>query len=264
MSGICFLRAEDKASRDAVNTFLARHNRRGQGSTKGYVAYYAAAWPDDGRPLLDRLVAAAKFCPLHTPQAARFFAGDDWRHVYVLQRLAACRAPANRLSEFLGWCLREMGQDERVWYVATYACTSTYGPDGLPHDGGIYRATNAVYCGLTAGGRVEGFVRDGQRHSLRCGPRTHTVAGLQAINKEARLAGRPEPIWLLRGAPKHRYCWPVGRTVRQRRQRRRFLEQRMAQYRFVPASQPRLLSRWRQFVAGLLWPPRPAVSPRPG
>jgi len=241
---IRFYRAEDPVSREAINRFLARHNVRGQGSTRGYVAYYAAAWPDDGRPLLDRLVAAAKFCPCHTPQAARFFAGPDWRRVYVLQRLAACRAPENLLSEFVGWCLREMGRDARCWYVATYACTSTYNSlTGLPHDGGIYRATNAVYCGLTEGGRVEAFGRAGQRHSMRCGPKTYTVAELADLNAQARLAGRPEPILLLRGAPKHRYCWPVGTNVWQRQQRRRTLARRMAQYQYVPAYQPRLLAR---------------------
>ncbi|MBU1747591.1 MAG: hypothetical protein KKA73_07875 [Chloroflexi bacterium] len=240
--GIRFYRADDAASKDAINAFLTRHtqcpvdNQRGAGSTRGYVAYYATAWPDDGRPLLDRLVAVAKFCPLHTPQAARFFAGGDWRHVYTLQRLAACRAPANLLSQFLSWCLREMGRDERCWYVATYTCTSTYGPDGLPHDGGIYRATNAVYGGLTASGRVEGFLREGRRHSMRCGPKTHTVAELTAINEAARQAGRQDPIRPLRGAPKHRYCWAVGPNRWVRRQCQRALEQRLARYQFVPAS----------------------------
>ncbi len=89
MHDIKFFKATTAEERQAINVFLTRHNQRGQGSTRGYVAYYAAATPDDGQPLLNRLVVATKFCPLHTPQAAKFFAGADWRHVYCLQRLAA-------------------------------------------------------------------------------------------------------------------------------------------------------------------------------
>lgn len=101
-----FFRAETAPERAAINHFLRRHNQRGPGSLTGYVAYYAAAQLDPARPLLDRIVAAAKFCPLHTPQAAKFFAGEAWRHVYGLQRLAAYRAPANLLSRFVAWCLK--------------------------------------------------------------------------------------------------------------------------------------------------------------
>ena len=101
-----FFRAETAPERAAINHFLRRHNQRGPGSLTGYVAYYAAAHHEPERPLLARLVAAAKFCPLHTPQAAKFFAGEAWRHVYGLQRLAAYRAPTNLLSRFVAWCLK--------------------------------------------------------------------------------------------------------------------------------------------------------------
>ena len=79
---IVFARANTPEKRAQINAFLAQHNQRGAGSTKGYVAYFAAT-------KADHVLTAAKFCPLHTPQAARFFAGDNWRHVYCLQRLAA-------------------------------------------------------------------------------------------------------------------------------------------------------------------------------
>jgi len=235
---ISFFKAETKEERAAINHFLTRHNQRGQGSVTGYVAYYAAAWPDDGRRLVDRIVAAAKFCPLHTPQAARFFGGEEWRHVYCLQRLAACRAPANLLSRFLGWCLKRMGEDPKVYYVATYADTGTFNPrTERPHNGGIYRATNAVYCGLTEGKRVEGFIVDGQRRSLRRGPKTLTLADIPA---NARL---------IRHNPQHRYCWAVGPTLA-RAFRRRALEQRMNHFEFTAAWQPRLLAR---LIAWLVW-----------
>lgn len=249
---IVFARADTPEERASINAFLALHNQRGTGSTKGYVAYFAAT-------KADHILAAAKFCPLHTPQAARFFAGDDWRHVYCLQRLAACRAPENLLSQFLAWCLKQMGKkDPRVWYVATYADSGTIDPrNGRYHDGTIYRATGAVSCGMTKGGRVEGFYRDGQRHSMRCGPRTYRVRDLKTINARAQLEGKPEPIKLIRTRPMYRYCWPVGSPL-QRAFRRRMLLQRMVKYQGQPiVYQPRLLATitefWTWLAERLTW-----------
>ncbi len=253
MTELIFSKAATAEERQAINTFLTRHNQRGQGSTIGFVAYYAAARPPDGRPLVDRIVAAAKFCPLHTPQAARFFGGDDWRHVYCLQRLAACHAPRNTLSRFLAWCLRDVGRDPRVHYVATYADGGSIDwRNGRPHDGGIYRAANAVYCGQTRGGRVEGFVFRGRRRSMRNGRKTYTVTRLRRLNARARLLGRPEPVRLIRARPMRRYCWAVGPPLR-RAFRRRVLEGRMGEHRFEAVWQPRLLARlWRGGFRGRL------------
>ncbi len=114
---IRFFTAMSRDDRRAINTFLATHNARGMGSATGYVAYYAAAWPPNGRSLLERLVAAAKICPLHTPQAAKFFGGEDWRHVYVLQRLAAHRAPENLLSRFLAWLSETDARGRNLWHL---------------------------------------------------------------------------------------------------------------------------------------------------
>lgn len=247
---IQFFQATSKAERQAINTFLQRHNSRGMGSRTGYVAYYAASSPADGRPLLDRLVAAAKICPLHTPQAARFFAGEAWRHVYVLQRLAARRPPRNLLSQFLAWVLGEVGQDKRIHYLATYADTSTFNQEtGLPHSGAIYRACGAVYCGKSEGG-IEGFIRDGQRHSLRRGPRTYRLSELRAINARARLEGRPQPVQLIHSAGMHRFCWAVGLPL-VKAARRKALEKRMKRYEYIKAFQPRLLAALKKAAAWL-------------
>lgn len=256
MNTIQFFKATTANERQMIDTFLARHNQRGRGSTKGYVAYYAAIYPPDGatnvarlaHPLLDRLVAAAKFCPLHTPAAARFYA-DDWRHVYCLQRLAAYRAPENLLSKFLAWCLREMGRDTRVHYVATYADTGTFDPrTGLPHSGGIYRATNAVYCGLTEAGRVEAYILGGERRSLRRGPKTLTLAEI------------PPEAKLIRSQAQHRYCWAVGSPLK-RAFRRRDLARRMAKFKFEPVFQPSLLVRlWRWLDFAWRWSRKQAVG----
>jgi hypothetical protein len=226
-----FSRATTPEAKAAVNLFLVRHNRRGSGSDKAYVAYFAASCDN-------KIIAAAKFCPLHTPQAAKFFGGDDWRHAYCLQRLAADHPPANLLSEFGGWCLREMGKDPKVWYVATYAATGDFDerePDvqkQKPHDGGIYRATNAVYCGMTEGGRIEAFIHEGKRYSMRQGPRT------------LRKADIPLGALTVRSQPQHRYCWAVGPTLK-RFFRQRELVKRMARFKFEPVYQPRLLIKVR-------------------
>jgi hypothetical protein len=249
--GIRFLRAQTASERAAVNTFLARHNQCGPGSTRGYVAYYSAVEEGADRPLIDRILAACKVCPLHTPQAARFFAGEDWRHVYCLQRLAAHHAPPNLLSQFLGWVLREMGRDPRVWYVATYADQGTFNQaNGLPNVGWIYMATNAVYCGLTKGG-MEGFVKDGARCSMRCGPITHTKRELEQVNAKARLIGKPEPVRFIKSPGMHRYCYAVGTPLAQAF-RRRTLIKRMAAYHFVAEYQPRLLVRLWQRLRDLV------------
>jgi len=241
-----FIKATTEAEKEAIDLFLTRHNSRGKGSTRGYVAYYAAraAGSPDGRPSVNRIVAAAKFCPLHTPQAARFFAGDEWRHVYCLQRLAAHQSPKNLLSEFVGWCLRDMGQDPKVWYIVTYADTGHTDPrTGLPHDGGIYRATNAVYCGLTQGNRIEGYRLDGQRYSLRKGPKTLRISDIPARAK------------IIRNRPKHRYCWAVGSPLK-RAFRRRKLVQRMSRFTFSPVYQPRLLSKLQEMLKVMVgWSP---------
>ena len=226
---ISFLKAQTAEQQQAVNVFLERHNQRGRGSTKGYVAYFAAIYPPDGRTLLERMIAVAKFCPLHTPAAARFFAGEAWRHVYGLQRLAANHPPENLLSRFVGWCLREMGRDGKVWYVATYADAGSLDTrTGRPHSGGIYRATNAVYCGMSQGGHVEAYLLAGQRRSLRRGPKT------------LRLRDLPPEARLIRSQVKHRYCWAVGPPLK-RVFRLRHLKHRMQRFQFEPVYQPRLL-----------------------
>ncbi|MCL4296280.1 MAG: hypothetical protein KJ077_11150 [Anaerolineae bacterium] len=226
-----FFKAQSAAERQAINLFLDRHNSRGHGSNKGFVAYYAVITPPDGRLLGDRIVAAAKFCPLHTPQAAKFFGAAAWRQVYCLQRLAALHPPQNLLSRFIKWCLKDMGSNPKVWFVATYASVGDYNATtGRPHDGGVYRASNAVYCGKTPGGQIEGYVHEGQRYSMRRGPRTLKKSDI------------PAGARILRAPPMHRYCWAVGSPL-PRAFRRRDLQQRMAKFKFVPIYQPRLLYR---------------------
>jgi len=223
------IKATTKDERDAINTFLNRHNQRGYGSRTGYIAYYAAITNIDDLPLIDRIRCAAKICPLHTPQAARFFAGPYWRHVYNVQRLAAIRTEYNDLSRFVGFCLREIGNDPKVWFVCSYADTGIFDSrTGLPHNGGIYRATNAIYAGLSTPGGIEGYIHNGQRFSMRKGPKTLRKAEIPAGSR------------ILRKTAKHRYVWAVGPPIK-RSVRRLWLMRRFHTLKFVPAVQPMLL-----------------------
>lgn len=251
LSQFVFFKATTREEKDTIDLFLNRFHNRGCGSTAAYRAYYAAVYPPDGRPLIERMMAVAKICPLHTPSAARFFAGPDhpdasdekdrgWRHVYCLQRLGVCRVPYNLLSKFLVWCLKDIGKDERVWYVATYADPSTSGPNGNPHFGFVYIATGwFIFCGISKGGNVEGYRSlDGEYHSMRKGKKTR------------RLSDIPPGATIIRSKPKYRYCAAVGSPL-VRMFRRRDLARRMAQYIFQPIYQPSLLCKlldWINFV----------------
>jgi hypothetical protein len=178
-------------------------------------------------------VAALKICPLHTPAAARFFAGEDWRHVYAIHPRVrgGYRAPPNLLSRFLSWCLKDIGRDAKVWYVVAYADSGAYNPrTGLPNSGAVYRAAGGAYAGQTQGGGVEGYIQDGERRSLRRGPRTLRVSDI------------PPGARVVRSAPKHRYCWAVGPSLA-RKFRRRRLARCTARYKYVPVYQPRLFIR---------------------
>jgi hypothetical protein len=237
---IKFFEATEEGEKEAIDLFLTRYHTRQRGSTVGYRAYFAAV-TDDDRPLLERLVAVAKFCPLHTPAAANFFYGKPGgeKHVYTLQRLCAYHPPTNLLSKFLGWCLKQIDKDKQIHYIATYAATDSFRPDGRPHDGGIYRACNFIYCGMTnPKKKVEAFVLNGERHSVRKGGKT------------LRIKDIPPGARLIRSSPMHRYCIAIGSPF-EKAFRQADLRRRMAKYQFKAVYQPRLLFK-KGFILCLL------------
>jgi hypothetical protein len=242
LSQFVFFKATTKEEKNTIDLFLNRCHNRGCGSTAAYRAYFAATYPPDGRPLIERIVAVAKICPLHTPSAAKFFAGPGnkgWRHVYCLQRLGVCRAPYNLLSKFLAWCFKDAGLDNRIWYIATYADPFTAGPDGMAHLGFVYRSIGMTYCGISHGGNIEGYKMGGAYHSMRKGKRT------------LRLSDIPPGASIKRSTPKHRYCKAVGPPLA-RAFRQRDLDRRMAQYIFQPIHQPSLLCELLDWIK-LIW-----------
>jgi hypothetical protein len=132
-----FTKAKTGPEKEAIDLFLTRHNSRGKGSTRGYVACYAAMWPPVGE--------------------------------------------------------------------------------------------------------IEGYILDGQRSSLRKGPKTLKVGEIPA---NARI---------IRNRPMHRYCWAVGPPLK-RAFRRRKLVRRMSRFKFVPAYQPRLLTKLQEILGFGVWP----------
>jgi hypothetical protein len=244
------LKAEARLIHQEINRFLFRHNKHQAGSTRGYTAYFAAYWPPDGRELVDRLVIAAKVCPLHTPTAADFFAKEDLhtqgRNVYCLQRLAGHHASENLMSNFLGWLMRFIGKaDPNIHLVATYADTGVVDPrNGRAHQGLVFRASGAIYCGLTEGRRLEGYLLNGRKYSRRRGPET---LGLDQFPVGA------QPVY---STPKQRWCYAVGPNRLVRALRYHALKKRMEHFEFVPIYQPRLLARL------LAWLCRATSTPR--
>lgn len=238
---IRLFRAETKEQKEACDLFLLRHHPDQQGSTAGYRAYFAAYSPAPGRPLVDTLVAVAKVCPMHTPSAADFFYGGPGgkSHVYILQRLAAFQAPENTLTQLISFCLREMGKDERIHYVSSYADTGHFNAEGRPHDGGIYRICHFIYCGMTDDKKkLTGFILDGKKHHIRKGGKTMRKRDIPA---EAKL------IYAYR---KHRYCKAVGPRLK-RSFRQIELVRRMAKYQFEAVYQPKLMIKLREVISWL-------------
>ena len=93
------------------------------------------------------MVGAAMWLP-PTKVAAQSVAGEQWREVLSLSRLAVSEGePQNAASLLLGGSMRLVARDERWSTYLTYADTR-HG-----HTGAIYRATNWQYVGAVGGGR---------------------------------------------------------------------------------------------------------------
>jgi hypothetical protein len=103
-----------------------------------------------------------------TRSAAEASWDGDFREVLALHRLA-CRpdVPTNGSSFLIGASIRHIVRDGR------YRCLITYADTNQGHEGGIYKATNWEYLGLTTPEST--FVDDaGVMVSRKAGPKTRT------------------------------------------------------------------------------------------
>lgn len=110
--------------------------------------------------LLDGVVVGGALWMPPTRPAAVSVAGEHWRGVLCLSRLAVGDdEPANATSLFLAASMRLVAKDHRWHLLLTYADTRQ------GHTGAIYRATNWEYVGLMPGSRASVWIdpRDGRQ-----------------------------------------------------------------------------------------------------
>ena len=95
----------------------------------------------------DKMVGALCFAtPISERVRSSVFGKDYKDHVTELHRLFIFDSePKNTESWFISRCLKRLKRDKpKIWGVITFA-DSTEG-----HNGTIYRATNAIFCGLSS------------------------------------------------------------------------------------------------------------------
>jgi hypothetical protein len=135
---------------------------------------------------------------------ASVFGKENLHRVWHMGRLAVAEnAPRNSESRLIGGSLRVIRHDHpNVWAVLTYAAIDA------GHIGYVYRATNALYTGLSD-------VRSVRYYTDRDGKRRATRLGGQFVNASRAI----ELGWQLQqGERKHRYVYILGsRTERRHR-----------------------------------------------
>lgn len=135
--------------------------------------------------LMDRVtgecVGAAWWIP-PTKSAAQASWDGDWKRVLSLHRLVVKpNMPTNAASFLIGRSIRLIRQDGR------WGCLVTYADTGQGHLGGIYRATNWEYVGLTTP-EAQWVDSTGRFVARKAGPKTRTKGEMQELGY--RLLGR--------------------------------------------------------------------------
>jgi hypothetical protein len=129
----------------------------------------------------DTPVAAAMFLP-PLPPAAKKHAKTTPKKVTTLHRLVVNPGePQNVAGMMIARSLRQLRREGRYDTVLTFADTSR------GHEGTVYKATNAQYCGLT---RPEPYwvdPRTGKRVSRKA-TRSRTVAEMRALGLERHVS----------------------------------------------------------------------------
>lgn len=123
------------------------------------------------------------------------------RDVYELNRLwVSDSLPKNTESQFVGWCLRQLRKIHPNIILISYADGSQKNPNGLPHVGYVYQATNWIYTGTSAAFVDLTFKGYSDYRSVPLDKR-----GVKVGNRRA-WASNPDAIRTKR-TPKHRYVW---------------------------------------------------------
>ncbi len=123
----------------------------------------------------DKLYGVALWLP-PTKACAQNTYNGDWRRVLALSRLACLPdAPKNAESYLISKCIshiRKMG----VW-----ECLVTYADQMVNHVGGIYKASNWEYLGLTNTATPAWKDENGRLVARKAGPKTRTKKEMQDL-----------------------------------------------------------------------------------
>lgn len=128
-----------------------------------------------------KVVGAALFLP-PLPPAAKKHAKMDPKKVTTLSRLVVAPGePQNVAGMLIGASLRHLRRDGRYDTVLTFADLSQ------GHSGTVYKATNAISCGLTKPEPYWVDPRTGARVSRKA-TTSRTVAEMRALGYERRMS----------------------------------------------------------------------------
>lgn len=90
----------------------------------------------------DKCVAVCTFGKPASPSLCKGILGDEYsENVYELNRLCRIDGLKKQISQFVGYCLREVSK--RDWIVVSYSDLS------MSHTGYVYQACNFIYTGQT-------------------------------------------------------------------------------------------------------------------
>lgn len=154
----------------------------------------------EGEALIGCLMIAT---PCSENVRASVFGVELKQHVRELHRLAIIDdTPKNAESWFISRCLKLMRSVRPdIWALLSFADTT------VGHTGGIYRATNAMYCGMSSPARFfedsEGRLRHPRQNGVNISVAEATSRGWTAVRRRA----------------KHRYLFLLG-DRREKRERR--------------------------------------------
>lgn len=108
-----------------------------------------------------------------TKSAAHASYPKDWKAVLALSRLVVCPGVPKNAASFL--LAKSMKLIDRV----RWPCLVTYADEWQGHTGGIYKATNWEYMGLTSPEAV--WTLGGRMVARKAGPKTRTKSEMEAL-----------------------------------------------------------------------------------
>lgn len=155
----------------AFRLIVDNHYAKGASNTAVYLhGLYPAGWH-----WWNECVGVAWWIP-PTRSAAEAWAGENWRGVLSLSRLAiSSDVPANACSFLLGHSVRRI--DRNKWHTLV-----TYADKWQNHSGAIYKAAGWEYCGETKPQKT--YVLHGAMISRKAGPKTRTHSEMLALGAE--------------------------------------------------------------------------------